>query len=148
MPKEKSPKLTAKQKKLVKGIAEGKTQKEAAKAAGLHETYACNVLKEPKVKASLHELMEKAGLTDELILKTHVEMIEATKVISAVSGSNANAGTMDFVDVPDWQARAKGIEMAYKLKGSFAPEKREITLDVTKLTDEELDALIASEGAN
>jgi hypothetical protein len=53
-------------------------------------------------------------------------MIQATKVVSAIGGKDADAGSVDFIDVPDWQARGKGLEMAYKLTGAFI-EKKEIT---------------------
>jgi hypothetical protein len=119
-------KLTPKQRLLVKGIAEGKNQKEAAKAAGVSETYASGLLKKPELVATIQELMSKHGLDDVSLLKKHSELLDATKTVSAVSGRDAGADSVDFVDVPDWQARAKGLEMAYKLKGAFT-EKREVS---------------------
>ncbi len=118
-PSTKPAKLTTKQRKLIKGKAEGKTTREACKKAGLNEQYACDLLKKPEIQASLQELMAKHGLDDASILSMHSEMIHASKVVSAVGGNDAGAGSVDFIDVPDWQARGKGIEMAYKLKGAF-----------------------------
>jgi hypothetical protein len=119
-------KLTAKRKKLIKGIAEGKTQRQAAKEAGLNECHASTILKEPQVIATIQSLMAKHGLDDDSLLIAHKELINATKVVSAVGNKDAGASTVDFIDVPDFQARAKGIEMAYKLKGAFV-DKKEVT---------------------
>lgn len=122
----KPPKLTMKQRKLVKGIAAGKTQREAARQAGMNEQYVSDVLKKPEIQASIQDLMAKHGLDDASLLNVHRELIHATKVISAVGGKEASGETVDFIDVPDHQARAKGLEMAYKLKGAFL-EKKEVS---------------------
>lgn len=101
--------LTIKQKKLVKGIVAGKSQKDAAKDAGLNEQYASDILKKPEVKASLQELMEAAGLSDDVLLSKHKELLNAKRE-----------------DVPDYQTQKSALEMAYKLKGAFV-EKKEVT---------------------
>ena len=119
-------KLTGKQRKLIQGIAKGKSQRQAAKAAGMDSTYASKVLKKPQVSATLQDLMEKSGLGDKNLLSVHKDMLQASRTVSAVSGKDANAGTVDFIDVPGWQARGKALEMGYKLKGAFI-EKKEIT---------------------
>ena len=145
----KKPKQTPKQRKLINGIVAGKKQKEAAKAAGVTETYASQVLNKPQFQETIQQLMSKHGLDDVSLLKKHAELLDATKTVSAVSGRDAGADSVDFVDVPDWQARAKGLEMAYKLKGAFT-EKREITgkdggpiLHKKEMSEEELLAIAA-----
>lgn len=117
--------LTQKQRKLVKGIAAGKLQKQAAKEAGLTEQYASDILKKPEVRATLQQLMEKAGLSDDVLLAKHVELLHAQKTISTISGKEADSKTVDFVDVPDYQTQKGALEMAYKLKGAFV-DKAEI----------------------
>jgi hypothetical protein len=128
--KKKARPLTIKQKKLVKGVVAGKTQKQAAIDAGYSpkhaESAASHELNKAQVKATLQSLMAKHGLDDASLLKVHADMIQATKVVSAVGGKDADSKTMDFIDVPDWQARGKGLEMAYKLAGAFV-EKKEHT---------------------
>jgi hypothetical protein len=143
-------KLTAKQRKLIKGIADGKTQRAAAKSAGITEQHACELLKKPEILETIQQLMSKHGLDDVSLLKKHSELLDATKTVSAVSGRDAGADSVDFVDVPDWQARAKGLEMAYKLKGAFT-EKREVTgkdggpiLHKREMTEEELILIAAT----
>ena len=145
--KEKPLKFTPKQRLLIRGIAAGKTQREAAKEAGMTEQHACEILKKPEVRETIQDLMAKHGLDNDSLLKKHAELLDATKTVSAVSGRDAGADSVDFVDVPDWQARAKGLEMAYKLKGAFV-EKKEITgkdggpiLHKKEMSEEELLAI-------
>lgn len=102
-------KLTTRQKKLVKGIVSGQTQKQAAISAGFSESYASQVLNVPKVKETLAEMMDKAGLSDDVLLAKHVELLNAK-----------------YDDRPDHTTQKGALEMAYKLKGAFV-EKREIT---------------------
>lgn len=138
--KEKITKLTGKRRKLIKAIAEGKTQRQAAKEAGLNECHVSVILKEPKVKATLQQLMDKAGLSDDVLLAKHVELMSAQKTI----------GTVDFIEVPDYQTQCKALEMGYKLKAAFI-EKREITgkdggpiKTIHELTEGELIAIATS----
>ena len=111
--------LTPKQRRLVKGIVDGKTQKEAAKDAGLNEQYVSGILKKPEVQATMAELMDLAGLSDAELLRRHLELLAASKTIPSAPGRKA-------VEVPDWQARGKALELAYKLKGAFR-DKVELT---------------------
>jgi hypothetical protein len=77
--------------------------------------------------------MERLGMGDSYLAEQHKALIEGTKVISANiialgSGSDlADAGSMtkDFIEVPDNIARAKGLEIIYKLTGRFT-EKHEV----------------------
>ena len=90
-----------------------------------------------KVDISVTELLDKMGVTDIYLNEKLKEGLEATKVISVVpippkkgkQGSadlpNANDKSIDFIDVPDSNVRVKYLDMAYKLKGAYAPEKVE-----------------------
>ena len=116
-------KLTTKQRKLIKGKAEGKTTRRASKDAGLNEQYACDLLKKPEIKATIQDLMEHMGLSDGALLIKHRELLNAQKQISGVK--DANSGSLEFVEVPDYQVQVKAMELAYKLKGAFT-DKTEI----------------------
>ena len=120
--------LTSKQKKLVQGIVEGKTQKQSAIDAGYSEKCASEIasqqLNKDSVKATLADLMEHMGLSDGALLVKHRELLNAQKQISGVR--DADGGSVDFIEVPDHAVQSKALEMAYKLKGAFV-EKREIT---------------------
>ena len=90
-------KLTLKQRRLIKGIAGGMTQRAAANAAGISEEYASRVVKKGQVLEALGELMERSGLGDLSLLAKHAELLEATKVIAVVTGKDAGMGTVDFI---------------------------------------------------
>ena len=131
---DKPAKLTTKQRKLIKGVVEGKTQKQAAIDAGYSEksaeTIASQQLAKEQVKATIQDLMEHMGLSDGALLVKHRELLEAQKQISGVQSKGGNprdadGGSLEFVDVPDYQIQAKALEMAYKLKGAFT-DKAEI----------------------
>lgn len=125
-------KLTVKQRKLVQGIVEGKTQGQAAIDAGYSElgaqSRASQEIKKDNVRVALTDLMDNMGLSDAHLLMKHRELLEAQKQISGVKdkGGNpqdADAGSLEFVEVPDYPVQAKALEMAYKLKGAFIDRK-------------------------
>lgn len=112
-----------KQKKVLKNIMEnnGNVSK-AMKDAG----YSANYSKNPQTllrTKSFQELMEELGMTDDYLLKKHLELME-----------HSIKGKLDP------QARKAALEMAYKLKGSFAPEKKDVSLNLE--SEEEIDARI------
>lgn len=124
----KKAKLTDKQRKLIKGVAEGKTQKQAAIDAGYSpkcaDEIASQQLNKDSVKASLQDLMEHMGLSDGALLIKHRELLNAQKQLSGVK--DANSGSVEFIEVPDHAVQCKALEIAYKLKGAFV-EKKEVT---------------------
>lgn len=90
-----------------------------------------------KVNISVSELLDRMGITDAYLNDKLNEGLEAGKVISVVpippkkdktsTGDlpDANDKSVDFIDVPDFNVRVKYLDMAYKLKGAYAPEKVE-----------------------
>ncbi len=90
-----------------------------------------------KVDISVTELLDKMGVTDAYLNDKLNEGLEASKVISVVpipprknkTGTgdlpDANEKSIDFIDVADFNVRVKYLDMAYKLKGAYAPEKVE-----------------------
>ena len=121
--------LTGKQRKYVQGIAKGKTQKVAAKEAGISEAYGSTLLKKVKVQATLQDLMEKSGLGNAVLLSKHRELLNASKTVSAISGKDANAGSVDFIEVPDSTVQVKALDLAYKLRGAYI-DKVEISGEI------------------
>ncbi len=90
-----------------------------------------------KVNISVGELLDRMGITDIYLNQKLDEGLDAMKVISVVpippkkgkagTGNLPEAGqeSIDWVDVPDFNVRVKYLDMAYKLKGKYAPEKIE-----------------------
>lgn len=86
-------------------------------------------------KLTFEDLLDASGLTDRYIGKALLRGTKAKRTISAtvivksddpsVRNMKATARTMDFIDVPDWQARLKALEMVLKLKNKFPAEKHD-----------------------
>jgi len=139
-PKHHAPKTRAaakaRRKQIIRDVAAGKPLQQAGIDAGLSPTSAASqvsrIVREPQTQDALLAALEKRGLTDDYAADHHRQLIEAMKVISAnvfAPGSSteladAHSMTKDFVEVPDFQAKAKGLEMLYKLRGKFT-EKHE-----------------------
>jgi phage terminase small subunit len=119
------------------------TQKEAAIKAGYSvrsaEMLASDTLRKPKIQQAYCEILEAAGLSDPFIAQAHKDLVTATKVVSLAVNPKPNSeneamdagpGTMDFVDVPDHMARAKGIDMYYRVRGRYSDKvKIQVSLE-------------------
>ena len=80
------------------------------------------------------ELMQEY-LPDDLVLKRHREHLESKKVVR-IYGKN---GTIAKEIVEESPVSSRAIDMAHKLKGNYAPEKKEISgaLSLSELFGEE-----------
>ena len=61
------------------------------------------------------------------------EGARANRTISTISGSKANGQTVDFIDVPDWDARHKFLTTILKLKGRLKDndsDSGEVTINI------------------
>jgi hypothetical protein len=115
---QKKPKpLTIRERRLLEEIPKHDTYTAALKAAGysdsVAETHTGRTVNTALEKVKNLEVWEKAGLTDEYLAKKHVEGLDATKI---------HGTTDDFVEIADFMARNRYLDMAYKLKGLY-PEK-------------------------
>lgn len=81
-------------------------------------------------------------IPQELLVKVHKEGLEANKIISAnITYGDADEKTNDFIEVPDHPTRHKFLDMAHKLKGSYAPEKAlTLNLDIAELDEDKIKA--------
>jgi hypothetical protein len=139
-----------------------KTQGEAARKAGFADASAdVSATKNiKKYKNYWHELLSEAGCTDEHLAGIIVEGTEATKVIGYLENKNTSkAGkadkakpdksvSNDFLDTPDWQARAKFSELALKLSDAFPEAKLKVTTDPPPPDTGTLDQIVANMGKN
>jgi hypothetical protein len=119
--------VKARRKKIIKLIAEGKTQKEAGIAAGLSPNSARqqvgDILAEPCVQKTFLEILNET-IPDDFHSNVYREGMEANKVISAnVIAPNGegmaddHSMTKDFIEVPDHPTRIKAADSVAKLKG-------------------------------
>ena len=131
---------TQRQKKLAKAIVENAVAEKPKTAQALLENvgYATNTA---EVKSK--EIIESKGVQDEiktlaaqipddLLVERHLELLNKREVYKIGHGEDTE---YEMSDQPETAAVSKGLEMAYKLKGSYAPEKS-LTLNVSVIDDE------------
>lgn len=124
-------KLTKKEKGFVKDYI--KTGNGTQSALNNYDTESENVagviayenIRKPKIQSAIQE-----ALPDELLAQVHLEGLSATKR-SGTGGMKIGIGTDGKVndmghteiDEPDYAVRHKYLDSAYKIKGTYAPEK-------------------------
>jgi len=81
-------------------------------------------LAKPRIQAIVKSIADQ--IPDSLLVEKHLALLNKEEVIIK---NNMTSGIIDTIETGqiDSQSVAKGLEMAYKLKGSFAPEKKELT---------------------
>lgn len=118
MPKQK---LTVKQSKLIKGIANGKTKQQAALDAGYGTTpesasaIASEILKNPKVQEFLVDELARQGNDPEGIIAPVTKALHAKKII--FHGKDSNEAFAE--EVEDIELQLKGHDRAMKLLGVY-----------------------------
>lgn len=112
---------TIRQKKAFdKTLENGGNVSKAMSKSGYSKAMAKNPQKLTQSKG-WQELMDK-HLPDDLLAKVHREGLEAGKTVYK---NNVTTGEMEEVGFePDFSVRHKYLDSAYKLKGSYAPEKK------------------------
>jgi hypothetical protein len=83
-------------------------------------------------KLTFTDILEKHGVTDDKLASVLLDGLEANRTISTISGKEANGGTVDFVDVPDYAVRHKYLETGLKVKNKF-PTNDGTTVDIKVL---------------
>lgn len=112
----KKPTLTVKQAKLVKGVAQGKKKRDAARDAGYSgspETLsvtASEVLKKPNVQEALQAELQRQGIGMEDIVAPVANALKAkVRLTSRVDGETIE------IDAPDLEMQLKGHDRAIKI---------------------------------
>ncbi len=128
----------------------GATQEQALISVGYSERtargQAAAVLGNPVIQAAFSDILEKAGLSDEYVAGKHRELLEAKKIVSIRTEGEG----VTEVTVPDYTARARGLDMYYKVAGRYL-DKQEVSgkdggpIQIEQLTDDELTAIIIAE---
>jgi hypothetical protein len=132
---QKNPSLLAK--KAMQRLVEngGKSISRAMREAGYSPATAENPSKLTKTK-SWKMLMDEY-LPEDLVAETHRDLLKAEDTVFIPRGKEIIEKKR-----PDYQARKNGVEMAYKLRGSFATEKLEIKRTFSDMSGEELAKVI------
>lgn len=129
--------LTKKEKGFVKDYL--KTGNGTRSALNNYDTTSENtaaVIASENIRKPHIKILVEDAFPDEMLFEIHKQGLKSTKVISAnITYGEADEKTNDFIEVPDHQTIHKYLDTAYKLKGSFAPEKHDITTQGDKITD-------------
>lgn len=113
---------TVKQKLVAQKVAKGSSVSKAMREVGYSETTASHPSKVTRAKG-FKELMEKY-LPDKLLMEKHQELLTVPKKVRKFM-----KGELEYeYEEVDSNAIGKGLDMAYKLKGSYSAEKHEITI--------------------
>ena len=106
-------------------IVNGETRKDALITAGYSETTATKnpiaVLGKVGFVRALLRTFERLGMTEDAIVLKHKELMDCKKVVPIGAG--------DYDEVEDGQTQIKAVELAYKIRGDFAPELHAITTE-------------------
>lgn len=114
---------TTRVKKAIRNLGNSRTEEEALVKAGFSSSYA----KSGQIKKTRGwlELMEK-NLPDHLLTQKHRELLEVPKKVRHFKKGDLESEYEEL----DSQAISKGLDMAYKLKGKYAPEKTDNTTKI------------------
>ena len=109
-----------KERKLVQGVLQGKSVRQAAKDAGYAKSTAevrsYGILKRPRVQSLLTDALEQAGITPERLAQVLTDALDATRMIETKNGTR---------EVPDHRIRLDGCEQATRAYG-FVPKSQEL----------------------
>lgn len=123
-----------KHKKVIKNLSEniGKSTTEAMKEAGYSESYAKSghITKTKTWKNTIADLFP-----EDLITKAHKAALNAKVVVKFRLAA-------EETKLPDHDTILKAVDMAYKLRGDYAPEKHQNVNPYSEMDDDELDAEI------
>lgn len=120
-------KLTEKEQGFVKDIAKGKSMRQAVlnnyNVKNLDGTapMADNIKKRPAVMKKLLSIAD--SIPDELLIRKHLELLNKKEKITK---NNMTTGEIEVIDTGEIDAHAvkAGLDMAYKIKSTYAAEKQ------------------------
>lgn len=111
-------KLTDKQRKLVKGVARGDSLGKAAREAGYSSTGNASVAMST-IREKFPQLMNRLGLTDESLVNDY---LRPGMTAHETEFFQKDGIVTDEREVIAWPIRMRALDMAFNLKGSYAPK--------------------------
>jgi len=106
----------------------GMSKYNAARSAGYSEATSRNHTKELDARVKIADVLERKGLTDDVLVEKHKQLLNAQKVIGYLHNykkgekggvekiSPDEVISSEFLEVPDLSVQIKALELAYKLK--------------------------------
>lgn len=123
--KKKKKELTPRQRKFIQGLATGtKTATQAAIDAGYTSKYpgqaAGQVLE--TLRSKMPEVLDRHGLTDDTLIEKYLKPLMVAKTTKHFAHNGRVVSKRDYSDN---DTRRQTLDMAFKLKGSYAPKTDE-----------------------
>lgn len=154
-PKSRSASLLRK-KKLVKAVLKGHNLTQAGIDSGLSpktaDSQVHQILAQPQTQSILLRALEAAGLTESEMARQHLLLLNGVKhlprrgrivdIPDLPAGQAPDPAAVEgYIAVPDLQAKAKALEMAHKLTGSYTDKheidiKRPVNIVIRKFCEE------------
>lgn len=116
-------KLNPKQRRFIKNYIETGNRREAAKMSG-YTGQGVN-LDKPLVEKKLNEIMDKEGLDNLSLVKKHRELLDAQRIRFVKVTTIAGKDLKEEITEPDFDTRARGLDMAYKVKGLYVVDSNQ-----------------------
>lgn len=126
-------KLTNQEKKFVKEVVETGNKTQAVikayptiKDEGYASVKGQRLIGKDRIQKAIKSIAD--SIPDSLLIEKHLELLNKEQVVTK---NNMTTGEVDTIETGqiDAQAVAKGLEMAYKLKGSYAPDKQSVVIE-------------------
>lgn len=128
--------LSIRQQKYKKNRILGMNCYNAARSAGYSEATAKSRTKDLEARVKIADVLERQGLTDNVLVGKLIELIEASKFVTiTVPGYESEK----VGNTPDWTARAKGLELALKLKDLLKEKIVDLSQHTTNVTINKID---------
>jgi len=110
------------QRKFAKGLAEGKSSRQAAMDSALPaklsgsgaDSYANRILKNPQFRESFEQMLTRKGLGEEHIAEIHAQNLEATKVVATATKEGR---ITDVLERPDYPTRQRAVQAGWRIRG-------------------------------
>ena len=116
--------VNVRQRRFIVGLAEGKTQRQAAVEAGVPaggaDSFAQRTLKDRNFQETFAAMLDRVGLSEERIIRALLESFEATKVVATAT---RDGRVTHVVEHPDYSVRQRAVQLALDLCGRRRPSE-------------------------
>lgn len=125
--KKRKPRLSPQQRGLIKHLLAGRSITESARLAGYADNGFVGQMGSQALEAirrKMPEALEAHGLTDDILIENYLKPLLSAKQTEFAKFKGIIS---DEREVVAWEPRARGLDMAFNLKGSYSPKNGEVS---------------------